>query len=155
MFSIHANQEGKTTFLHIGNTYFNVSQIKTVKPFSKPNDPAHWAAIELVDGVRFEGLVLPDRLEALERQIFPAPPGYEHISVEFEDGEVKTWKETVVAFAYEPGGTELLPLTLECGLRESFAVKTPQGTIHCPDTTYPSYENFIDEMIAMEKARLA
>jgi hypothetical protein len=138
-------------FLLVGNTYFNVSQIKCVRPFSKPNDPAHWAMIELIDGIKFEGLVLPDQLEAFSRKYFPAPPGYENLSVELDGGEVKIWTETVVAFAYDPGADELAPVTLESGLRGSFAVRTPKGTVHCVGTTYPSQEQFIAEQVAAQK----
>ena len=132
-------------FLHIGSRYFNINSIKAVRPYSKPNDPAHWAEIELTDGTKFNDLVLPDQVEALSRQYFPAPPGYETLDVEMDGNEIKIWRETVIAFAYDAGASDLAPVTLEAGLRERFAVKTPAGTVHCPGVTYPDEARFVSE----------
>jgi len=138
-------------FLQIGGRYFNINSIKSIRPYSKPNDPAHWAEIELMDGSRFDDLVLPDQLDAFSRNYFPAPPGYESLGVEVDGDEVRIWSETVIAFAYDAGASELAPITLESGLRESFAVKTPGGTVHCPGMTYLSQDHFVTKKLEAQK----
>jgi hypothetical protein len=103
-------------FLQFGNKFINTSQIKCIRPFEKKDDAGQWAQIEMLDGETFEGLLSVEKAEALTRQYFPAPAGFENLDFDFAENPIKLMRETVVAFAYEPGADLLIPITAEGGL---------------------------------------
>jgi hypothetical protein len=132
-------------FIRIEGSYVPVVRIREIRPASQERGTPQ-ARFTLDDDDVRTGFFPPELQDALTEELIPAPPGYEALFFEFE-GE-KTDKiasrEQVIAFAYDPVATYLVPVTPQSGRMSTFAVKTPTGQVYTSsETFFETEEEFI------------
>jgi len=100
------------------------------------------ATVYLQDGTHRPGFLIEEEVDSLCTRVLTAPAGYDvhrPYEIDFSDGfDDKLQWTPVVAFAFQPGVSYLIPITAEDGQLSNFAVRQPNGRI------YTSLEEFFD-----------
>jgi hypothetical protein len=161
-----SKSEKSNMFIRVGNRLLNSQYIVEIRPRSHAHGEDN-ATIILHDGTTHTGFMPESAINALAEQIIPALPGYEayvQYNLDFDydvDDEIPPqleWKP-VVAFIYEPGSSLLVPITVDDGRLNDYAVRSPSGKVHTSSERFfenvEEYREYLCKELAKKRTKAA
>ena len=161
-----SKSEKSNMFIRVGNRLLNSQYIVEIRPRSHAHGEDN-ATIILHDGTTHTGFMPESAINALAEQIIPALPGYEaYVQYNFDfdydvDDEIPPqleWKP-VVAFIYEPVSSLLVPITVDDGRLNDYAVRSPSGKVHTSSERFfenvEEYREYLCKELAKKRTKAA